>query len=208
MKISALKLVLQNFEDALRLSGSKGADELHEFQSLLTSQKDGPVTQLIAALRKHLASQDSASSEPIVRLQRQLHSLSGVLASAGAKASANEISKVADALAGQFATVRDLVDYVQNQNEAPLAQNLASALRQDLVQSYLQTLLKSKSDNTEFDQNISLLREDKRIRTEEMREIAKLFLGFEIAKKKGRGPALQEIINHQALDARQMARSR
>jgi hypothetical protein len=80
-------------------------------------------------------------------------------------------------------------------------------LRLELVQSYVQALSETQSNNMEFDQNISLLRADKRIRADEMREIAKQFLGFEIAKKKGRGPALQEIVNYQALNARQIARS-
>ena len=199
--------MLQNFEDAVRLSGSNGSNELREFQALLAGQKDSPVTKLIAVLEKHLASQSGATSEPVERLKCLLKSLSGILLSAGAKAPANEISGVEGTLTGDFQSVSQLVEHVLHQSEPAASQIGGGAVRHDLVQSYLDALRNSQSDNAEFDRHIVTLKADKRIRTEEMRELAKQFLGFEIAKKKGREAALKEITNHQAVNARQVARS-
>jgi hypothetical protein len=61
-------------------------------------------------------------------------------------------------------------------------------------------------DNKRFDDVVERLRKDKTIREQEMREIATSFLGFEPAKSKGRTKLLTEIVNWQALDARQKAR--
>ena len=206
MKISALKLVLQNFDDALRSLGPKGPVELQEFQSLLAGQKDGPVTKLATELKRKLLSQCGVMSEPVERLRTQLELLGNVLYSAGAKSPANEIRKVSDALCGDFRSVAELVEYVLRQSAVSPSKRAAVAVSHELVQSYLEALRGSQADNAEFDRNISLLRADNRIRKEEMREIAKQYLGFEIAKKKGREPALKEIINFQALNARQNAR--
>jgi hypothetical protein len=199
--------VLQTFERALRLSGSRELNELREFQALLTEQGDRPVTKLITDLKKKLAPQGRAASEPVERLKVQLNSLSEVLLNAGAKTSANEISKVSDTLAGDFQSVAQLVEHVLHQSEPAPFQSAVVAVREEIVQSYLKMLHNSEGDNGEFDRNIALLKVDKRVRKEEMREIAKRYLGYEIAKKKGKGPALQEIINYQALNARQVARS-
>jgi hypothetical protein len=182
-------------------------NELQEFQAFLTEQGDRPVTKLITDLKKKLAPQGRVASEPVERLKVQLNSLSEVLLNAGAKVPANEISKVADALAGDFQNVAQLVEHVLHQSEPTPSQIAAGAVREEAVQSYLNMLRNSEGDNAEFDRNIALLKADKRVRKEEMREIAKQYLGFEIAKKKGKGPALQEIINRQALNARQVARS-
>jgi hypothetical protein len=74
-----LKVVLQNFDDALRSLGAKGFDELEDFQALLAGQKDGPVTKLATELKKKLQPQGEGTSEPIERLRTQLELLGNVL---------------------------------------------------------------------------------------------------------------------------------
>jgi hypothetical protein len=59
----------------------------------------------------------------------------------------------------------------------------------------------------QFDQTVERLRSDRGIKKADMREIARLFLGYELAKKKGREDALAEIAAKQAVEARQDARS-
>ena len=61
-------------------------------------------------------------------------------------------------------------------------------------------------DNTQFDQVIERLRADREIKIPDMLEVARLFLGYELPKKKGRAGALQEIIERQAVEARQEAK--
>ena len=58
-----------------------------------------------------------------------------------------------------------------------------------------------------FDALIERLSKDRKIKTEEMRAVAKLFLGYELDKKKGRAAALAEIVSRQEVAARQSARS-
>ena len=50
------------------------------------------------------------------------------------------------------------------------------------------------------------LRGDKNIKKADMREVARSFLGYELAKKKGREDALTEMVERQRLEARQQAR--
>jgi hypothetical protein len=83
-----------------------------------------------------------------------------------------------------------------------------NVLRDDVVSKYLDVLRRTSRDNAAFDNALLALKADKQVRTQEMREIASQFLGYSLAAKKARGAALQAIGNHQALDARQEARSR
>jgi hypothetical protein len=72
---------------------------------------------------------------------------------------------------------------------------------------YASRLKQAARDNRQFDDElIERLRDDKRVKKADMREIAQLFLGYEIAKKKGREDALAAIVERQQVDARQDAR--
>jgi hypothetical protein len=81
-----------------------------------------------------------------------------------------------------------------------------SGLRIDLVEAYVEKLRSSEGQNEVFDQVMRSLRADKQARVAEVREIASKYLGFEIAKKRNRGDALTTIADHQAFNARQIAR--
>jgi hypothetical protein len=67
-----------------------------------------------------------------------------------------------------------------------------------------QQLKGAVQDNVRFDALIETIRNDRDIRTTEMRAIASEFLGWEI--KRGRAAALQAIVECQMVAARQDAR--
>jgi hypothetical protein len=69
----------------------------------------------------------------------------------------------------------------------------------DPVRRYAAALDQASADNAAFDEVISQLRVDPSIRRREMREIALLYLGYWIARSKGRADALQAIVDRQAL---------
>ena len=57
-----------------------------------------------------------------------------------------------------------------------------------------------------FDALVTRLGADRGIKKDDMREVARLYLGFEINKKKGRADLLAAIVDKQAVEARQDAR--
>jgi hypothetical protein len=73
---------------------------------------------------------------------------------------------------------------------------------------YTTELQTAATDNAAFDALVAKLRADKAIRKIEMRAIAAAYLGYEIAKAKGRSDALRAICERQALEQRQHARVR
>jgi hypothetical protein len=76
----------------------------------------------------------------------------------------------------------------------------------NLRPDYANQLTKHNGDNAAFDKVIEKLKADRSVTQVQMRALATHFLGFEPAKGKGRGDLLKEIVNWQALDARQRAR--
>jgi hypothetical protein len=79
----------------------------------------------------------------------------------------------------------------------------APALRPD---EYASLLKDASKDNAQFDRVVEQLGGDKTIKKAEMRQVALLFLGYELAKKKGREDALTAIKERQRIEARQEAR--
>ncbi len=71
---------------------------------------------------------------------------------------------------------------------------------------YATLLERAAKNNAQFDQIVERLGADRKLKTADMREIARLLLGYELAKKKGREAALAEIVAKQAIEARQEAR--
>jgi hypothetical protein len=74
------------------------------------------------------------------------------------------------------------------------------------LSDYAAALSAAEADSAGFDMLVSRLRIDRTIKKPEMREIARLYLGYELAKKKGREDALDEIVERQKISARQSAR--
>jgi hypothetical protein len=72
--------------------------------------------------------------------------------------------------------------------------------------NYANELKRVEDDNTAFDALIAKLRADRTVRQRDMRDIAVAYLGWEMAKSRPRTKALQQIIDWQALGARQKAR--
>jgi hypothetical protein len=75
----------------------------------------------------------------------------------------------------------------------------------DAVLKYTGTLKAHMTNNTAFDEEATRLANDKSVRTQEMRQIAKQVLGYDI--KKGRTDTLQQIKDFQAREARFHARA-
>lgn len=71
--------------------------------------------------------------------------------------------------------------------------------------AYIDRLRSAQSDGA-FDVIMRDMIADKRVSLEQARAIASEYVGFEIAKSKGRRGAFQMIADHQALNARQIAR--
>jgi len=222
MQVSSLIALLQDFEALVEtVGGSSRADDVREFRGLLDGQK-GTVAQLVGKLAKgRAASQIGAVSAPVRNLQNMFARLHALLVSASAKKAADDLASVIRVLDGcnspnlqQF--VEEAKSWLANPSkkksspskESKKGTSSADDLRTELVRNYASTLSQRSEDNSAFDLTVSELQANKKVRAQEMREIAKLYLGYEIAKTKGRTDVLKAIVERQALSARQDARGR
>jgi hypothetical protein len=76
----------------------------------------------------------------------------------------------------------------------------------NLRPDYADQLTKTQRDNSAFDKVVEKLKGDRSVTQVQMRALAEHLLGFELKKGKGRGDLLKDIVNWQALNARQDAR--
>jgi hypothetical protein len=219
MKLASLIDLLSDFEELAKTldASAETLEELREFKRLLTGHENEAVATFVGKLAK---GNDAATSEhvsqPILHLQQTLTGLQKLLASASAKAAANDLGQFNSLLQGcSHDSIAMFVDDAKRWAETPPRRKRVSKQAPvpkrspaELVQEYVHALTTAANDNAVFDQVAVKLKSDKGIRTQEMREIAKSYLGYELAKKKGRGDALREIIDRQALEARQEARGR
>jgi hypothetical protein len=222
MLVSSILAVLHNFEGVIEsVGGSKGLREIQDFTALFAGRGDITVSQLTSKLMKgRIAQSRAATSPPIRQLQELLAKLQKLLASAESLKSAEDISKLILVLEGcGQASVTQFVAEAQCWLISPPKKATRTSKSQEkkgvsdvagppLVHHYADTLKRVSMDNGKFDELLAKLRADKKIRKNDMREIAERFLGHEIAKKKGRQEALEDIIDRQALEARQEGRGR
>jgi hypothetical protein len=223
MQVSLLIVLLQDFEALVQTIGcSSRADDVREFRRLLEGQEGTTLGQLTGKLAKgRSVSQIGAVSTPVRALQSTFAKLQALLLSANAKKAADDIAALARVLDGcnhpnihQF--VEEAKGWLANPSkrkpspskESKKGTSSGDDVRAELVRDYVRALSQTSEDNSAFDQTISEMQANKRVRAPEMREIAKLYLGYEIAKTKGRADALRAIVDRQALSARQDARGR
>jgi hypothetical protein len=211
MKVSLLTALLRDLETLFEAAGAhEGLQDVREFRELLAGHEAGDVGRLAGKLAKGRgASRGAVVSQPVRRLQDLLAKFQALLIRANGKKAAADIEKLAHILDGcdHSSIARFVVDakqWVANEGQA----GPTGGLRAELVQNYVGELTRASVDNHAFDHVVARLRADRAVREQEMREIAKHYLGFELAKKKRKKFALQEIIDRQALDARQEARAR
>jgi hypothetical protein len=223
MQISSLIALLQDFEALVQTIGcSSRADDVREFRRLLDGQGSTTVGQLAGKLAKgRPVSQIEAVSTAVRDLQSTFAKLQTLLLSANAKKAADDVAALTRVLSGcnhpnihQF--VEEAKGWLANPSrrkpspskESKKGTSLGDDVRAELVRNYVGALSQTSENNSGFDQTISEMQANKKVRAQEMREIAKLYLGYEIAKTKGRADALRAIIDRQALSARQDARGR
>src|SRR5262249_33641989 len=141
-------------------------------------------------------------TRPIANLRDALAKLEACLRSAEAKKAADDIGKLVELLEGCWqADVDELVTdargwLLKATEKKPSA---ASRRKGDAAPAlppvdYAALLSQSAKDNAGFDQVVARLRADRKIKKADMRDIARQFLGYELAKKRGREDALTEII--------------
>ena len=224
MKVSSLLAVLSNFEAAVAAAAGMGTPSgFKELRQLFLGHEDKDVAPLVKTLLKHRDIHGrKANSLPIARLREALTKLETCLRSAEGKRAADDVAKLAELLEGCGQASAEgfvseargwLVEASQPKTKIKAAPKPARPARkkpaavETLPPTEYATLLeRTAKDSTQFDQTVERLRADRGIKTADMREIARLFLGYELAKKKGRGDALAEIVAKQAVEARQEAR--
>jgi hypothetical protein len=210
MKVGSLDRTLHEFESLLRANGAlTAANHLKELRELFAGQQNITVVQLATRLEKGRGpSQPGGPSQTIRELQSILSGFEAVLAAANARTAVSDLGRVIRLLdGGDYRCVAEFTADAKGWLVRKTRKTLTSAgLRDQLVQTHIAALRAASHDNGAFDQAVARLSKDKAVRAGEMRELAKLYLGYEIAKKKGRGPALREIVDQQALNARQQAR--
>ncbi|HMA70755.1 MAG TPA: hypothetical protein VKP67_04600 [Xanthobacteraceae bacterium] len=226
MKISSLIAVLCNFEAAVAAVSSVGTPSgFKELRQLFLGHEDKNVAPFVNTLLKQRDIHGHrTNSLPIARLRDVLAKLETCLRSAEGNKAADDVARLAELLKGcGQASVNEFVSEARDwlvEATRPTAKLQAAAKRarparkkpaalsvETLPPADYATLLeRTAKDNTQFDQIVERLRADRRIKKADMREIARLFLGYELAKKKGREDALAEIAAKQAVEARQEAR--
>jgi len=223
MQVGSLIALLQDFEALVEMiGGSSQVDDIREFRRLFDAHEGTTVAQLVGKLAKgRERSQGGPVSTPIRNLQNVFAKLQTLLINANAKKAADDIAVLIHVLDGcNHASVRQFVDQAKNwvaysskaklKPSKEIKRGISSGedVRMELVRNYAGALSQASEDNSAFDRAVSEMQTDKRVRAHEMREIAKAYLGYEIAKKKGRADALKAIVDRQALNARQDARGR
>lgn len=212
--------VLRDFEAAVQATGGS-APEILELREFLASHAKGTVAQFATKVLKQKPKPWTESvSEPLRPLHDSLDKLHALLVSAGGNKAADDIQKLLLIVRGceHLSISQFLADARIWLSPAPKVPRSGSSRqpiaraheddRKQLAQSYADALTAATADNSSFDEIVGKLRGDKRIRTAEMREIAQIFLGHEIAKKKGRGDALAHIVDRQQSYARQQSKGR
>jgi hypothetical protein len=219
MKVNSLIAVISNFEKVVAtVGGSERSSDLKDLRGLFVGHEEANVGSFINRLIKHRAvhRQDN-SSPPIVRLETLLSGLEALLRSADGKKAAEDVSKLVKLLEGsQHASIIHFVSEARGSLVEPAKTKVGSAKaprkkagpEPEMIppSDYATALREASRDNVKFDTLVEQLRADRKIKKQEMREIAQLYLGYEIAKKKGRADALADIVDRQAVDSRQDAR--
>jgi hypothetical protein len=222
MKVSSLIAVLSNFEAAAAAaSGSGAAGTFKEFRQLFLGHDEDNVAPFLNTLIKQRDIHGRrTNTPPLAHLREVLTKLEACLRSAEGKKGADDIAKLVELIGGCGQASVDafvsearvwLAEATQPKPKsksarAPRKSSTAPMVEVLSLNEYANRLKQAARDNPQFDELVERLRGDKKVKKADMREIAQLFLGYEIAKKKGREDALTAIVERQQVDARQDAR--
>jgi hypothetical protein len=210
MQITSLVKLLSEYADlAASLGNPSAAQSLRELPRLFSGQESSTAAKFIGNLSKRKPTDCKIESGTIGDFRRLLSNLRGLLLNAQCKGATGDIELLIDLMEG--CTHSSVSQFVTATNSWIMTRQGGlktgkSGLRKDLIASYIDKLRSSEGQNDLFDQVMRSLRADKQARVAEVREIASKYLGFEIAKKKNKGDALTAIFDHQAFNARQIAR--
>jgi hypothetical protein len=223
MQVGSLIALLQGFEALVEaIGGSSQSADIRELRRLLDGQEGTTVAQLAGKLAKgRSVSQIRPSSTPVRDLQNAFAKLQTLLVSANAKKAADDVAMLIRVLDScDHASLHQFVEEAKgwlakpskrkprSSKESKSGSSSVEDVRTELVRNCVSALSQTSEDNSAFDRIVSEIRANKKVRTQEMREIAKVYLGYEIAKTKGRADALKAIAERQALTARQDAKGR
>ena len=193
-------------------------EDLRSLQSFFAEHKTGTVAQLAKKLSKAREANNSlVSSHAVPRFKNMFELFHSLLINAGAQKAANDMQEISNIfVACNHATVAGCISYLSSlmtENKPIKSKRQTGSgrdkdeIRLDIVEKYTQALKRTSDDNDSFDRIVEELRRDKKARVQEIRGISTAYLGHELAKKKGRADAIKAIVDRQALNARQDARS-
>jgi hypothetical protein len=218
MKVVSLQKLLGDFAALLEaVDGYKALENIKILKELFVGQGTFTVAQVVAKIKKGMDSSRGTASSPTIRhFLDSIAKFQMLLASANAKEAAQDVQRLIDLINdSDSVSVRAFVEAAKIGISTPgnvskpsvKAPSPIDAIRTELVQHYVNLLKSANEDDNAFDHAVAELAAKTKVRTVEMHEIAKIYLGYEIGKSKGRKGALQDIIDRQALDARQKAKA-
>lgn len=212
MQVRLFLKLLNDYSGVLSDAGnSTVAQSLRDLERLFQGEENNTVAKVLGAIKKRRPKpQGEIEASSIQQAHRALTKLRQLLQSAAAKGPEKDVAVLIDLLEGvNCSSVSEFVlaakSWIAKRESKPTKGGAIA--RADVVAAYLHDLRISESDNQVFDLVLSRLSKDKRVRVEEMKQIASQYLGFDLAKKKNKKDALQAIADRQALNARQNART-
>ena len=220
MQVSSLLVVLSKYEGIVSLtSGSNEAAALRDIRQLFTGNEAESAIPFLNKLIKQRDQRGRGTNAPqVANLREWLTKLEELLRAAESKKAADDVAKLAALLEGcSQASVAELVNEARGWLASPAKPKSKSgsttgrkspgpAIESISPAQYAAELKGASCDNVRFDALVTRLGADRGIKKDDMREVARLYLGFEINKKKGRANSLAAIVDKQAVEARQDAR--
>lgn len=223
MQVSSLLVVLSKYEGIIASAGGSGvAAALRDLRQLFTGNESDSAIPLLNKLIKQRDQQcpgPGTNAPEVASLRETLTKLEELLRAAESKKAADDVARVAALLEGcAQASVAELVSEARGWLAFPAKPKSKSgrttgnkkvpapAVASVSPAQYAAELKDASSDNVKFDAIIQRLGTDRAVKKDDMREVARLYLGFEINKRKGRADALAAIVDKQAVEARQDAR--
>jgi hypothetical protein len=208
-----IELLHKLLSDLAVLADSSGASsisrDLSEFQNAFPTGEKLTVAKFVGRLQQSQQPSSTPLSPSVQRLRQFLLAVERVLSNAPKDAGKDIVLLSALLESCHDETVRDFVTKVQDRCSAqnskkPGAPKDSKIVRTEVVETYVRNLQSFEQDNVAFDETVQNLKGDRRVREQEMKEIATRYLGYKFTKKKN--DAWQAIIDRQAVDARQRAR--
>jgi hypothetical protein len=210
MQIASLLKLLNDFADLTEsLGAASTAQAVKDLRKLFSGREDSTIAKYLGELSKRKPSGHSIESETIRDVRALLSRLQELFLNAECKSAAKDVALLAILLEGcDHSTIAEFVADTSSWGTKPRVRinDRSTDLRSDIVSTYIDKLRSSEDQNELFDQVMRGMLTDKRARLAEVRAIASEYLGFQVAKKKNKADMFKAIADHQAFNARQMAR--